>query len=135
MEREGPLSVHVTCQNGVAWIALRGELDMSVAHLVTEALETIEGEGDGVSTTVFDLRDLTFVDSSGLHSILGPWRRAQENGHQLRVVGVSQSARRVFEITRTEFLLDEKEVVSTLDRFTDGPSRRAQNAIGGVRHA
>ena len=118
MQQVPPFSVRTTSQDGVAWLALRGELDMSVVNLIREPLATFAG--DGVASIVVDLHDLTFLDSSGLHAILGAWRLAEANGHRLRVTGVSKAARRVFEITATEFLIDEREVVSPPDRFADG---------------
>ena len=132
MQPGTPFSVDVASQNGVAWFSLRGELDMSVVPLMNEPLATFEG--DGVSSIVLDFRDLTFVDSSGLHAILAAWARAETNGHQLRVVGASKGVRRLFEVTGTEFLIDETGVVSALDQFTDGHrSRLAHNAPGGDR--
>ena len=112
-------SVDVTSESGVAWLALRGELDIAGTDLVVEPIATFEREG--VSSIVLDLRDLTFIDASGLHTILDARRRAEANGHQLRVVGVSRAPRRVFEITRTEFLIDDTEVFSELDRSVGGP--------------
>jgi anti-anti-sigma factor len=129
-----PFSVHVTSEDGVAWLALRGELDMSVTDLLTESITTFEE--DGLASIVLDLRDLTFVDSSGLHAILDAWRRAEANGHQLRVVGVSQAARRVFEVTGTKFLIDETEVVRGQHQLADGHrSGLARKASGGDQGA
>lgn len=127
-----PFSVRIASQSGGACLALRGELDMSVIDLFKEPLA--KAEADGVSSIVLDLRDLVFMDSTGLHAILGAWRRAEANGHQLHVVvGASQAARRVFEITGTEFLIDETGV-SSLDGFTDGHrSGLAREASGGHR--
>lgn len=112
-------SVDVTSGTGVAWLALRGELDIAATDLMMEPVATFER--DGVSSIVLDLRDLTFIDASGLHAILDARRRAEANGHQLRVVGVSRAPRRVFEMTRTEFLIDDTEVFSDLDRSVGGP--------------
>lgn len=133
MEAQAPFSVRTTSQNGVAWLALRGELDMSVTDLITEPLTAFEG--DGVASIFLDLRDLTFVDSAGLHAILGAWRRAEANGHQLRVIGVSEATRRVFEITGTEYVIDDSEAVSVLERLDDGQGAGpAGDALSGDRH-
>lgn len=129
-----PFSVHLASQNGVARLELRGELDMSVVDLMTEPIAT--SEKDGVASIVLDLRDLTFLDSTGLHAILDAWRRAEVNGHQLRVVGASGAARRLFELTGTEFLIDETEVIGAPHQLT--PSHRsglAPDASAGDRRA
>jgi hypothetical protein len=38
-------------------------------------------EGNGVSTIILDLQDLTFIDSTGMHVFLEARRRAMSNGH------------------------------------------------------
>jgi anti-anti-sigma factor len=55
-------------RNGVARLALRGELDLATAPKLEGHLEQVEQ--DGVRAVVLDLRDLTFVDSTGLHAFL-----------------------------------------------------------------
>jgi hypothetical protein len=57
-------------------------------------------------------------DSSGLRAFLGVSQRAKTNGHRLILIGASPSVRRLFALTRTEFLLDEQDAASTLGRFT-----------------
>lgn len=132
MRPDAPFSVQVAHQNGVAWLALRGELDMSVTDLLADPLASVEE--DGASAILLDLRDLTFIDSSGLNVILAAWSRTEANGQQLRVVGVSKTCRRVFEVTGAAFLIDTTEAVSTLGQFTNGHRSRLQDASGGERH-
>lgn len=117
------LRVRVESRNGVGIIALTGELDMGSVPLLDEHLERFEY--DGVRAVMLDLRALSFVDSSGLHAVLRAKKRASTNGHELLVVGANPTTRRVFELTRTEFLLDDRDAASMLDRFTKGGSLRA----------
>jgi anti-sigma B factor antagonist len=91
--------------DGVATIALSGELDMATAPILSDSLAPFEG--NGVSTIILDLHDLTFLDSSGLLAFLEARRRAMSNGHRVLLSGASPSARRLFELTGTQFLLDE----------------------------
>ncbi|MGZ8628392.1 MAG: hypothetical protein ACXWYN_06675, partial [Actinomycetota bacterium] len=53
------------------------------------------------------------------------YRRSEQNGHRLLMVGANRSTRRLCEITRTEFLLDAKGTAELLDRVTDEGSRAA----------
>jgi anti-anti-sigma factor len=55
---------------------------------------------------VLDFRDLTFVDSTGVHAILRAHTRATENGSVLVVVNSSENVRKVFELTGTEHLFE-----------------------------
>lgn len=92
-------------RNGVASIALCGELDMAT-------LPDLEGhlapfESNGVSAIMLDLGELTFIDSTGLHALVREKERARAHGQQLILVGARPSARRLFELTCTEYLLDD----------------------------
>ena len=113
----------IDARDGVARVALMGELDMST----TPALEDCLGrfQGDGVRDIILDLRDLSFMDSSGLHAFLRARNDAEENGHRLHLTGTSGAVRRVFELTETQFLLDEPEAMGLLDSFSGDGSTRA----------
>lgn len=102
-------------RNGVTRLALCGELDLAAAPTLVEELTALEREG--VRAIMLDLRELTFIDSSGLHAIVQAYRRSQLNRHQLLLVGANPHARRLFELTGTEFLLDAKGTSRVLGRF------------------
>lgn len=53
---------------------LSGELDMASTERVGEAVASIQGTGD----VVFDLRALTFIDSSGIRALLQAAERIEE---------------------------------------------------------
>ena len=103
-------------RNGVASIALRGELEMA-------SVPDLEGhlapfESNGVSAIMLDLRELTFIDSTGLRALLEARNRAESKGQRLIMVGTRPSARRLFELTGTEFLLGDEDVIGVLRQFT-----------------
>jgi anti-anti-sigma factor len=99
-------------KDGVATIALSGELDMATAPILSDSLARFEG--NGVSTIVLDLHDLTFIDSTGLHVSLEARNRAMSNGQRLLVRGASPTAQRHVEIVGQQFLLDDPEHDSEL---------------------
>lgn len=117
-------STRTESRNGVARIALSGELDMSTVRFMAESLARFEN--DGVGAIILDLRELTFLDSAGLHAFLQARDRASKNGHRLVMVGASHQARRVFELTGTGFLLDGQDAVSVLHQFAGGTSGNGQ---------
>lgn len=102
------LGTRVEGRDGVAVIALSGELDMATAPILRENLARVEDSGAG--TIALDLREVTFIDSSGLEEFLEARGRAQDNGHRLLVSGASPAAQRLFELTGTRFLLHEQGV-------------------------
>lgn len=112
----GPqFSVRTNSQNGVASLALQGELDMATFPQLEECLMPLEQ--DGVSAIIVDLRDLTFIDSSGLRALLRAKERARTTSHRVVLLGASASARRLFEITQTEWLMDDRDAADVLGRF------------------
>jgi anti-anti-sigma factor len=102
-------------RNGVAKIALGGELDLATTPELSHLLEANEGEG--CVGIVLDLGDLAFVDCAGLGPLLAASHRAAANGHRFTMLAASPAARRLFELTGNEILLDEQEALSLLDRF------------------
>jgi anti-anti-sigma factor len=56
----------IPLENGVTGFRLVGELDLSSAPALADAL----GELDIDGPVVLDLQELTFLDSSGIHAIL-----------------------------------------------------------------
>lgn len=81
-----------------------GELDATTAPILREALDAAGSEGDG--DLAIDLRDVSFIDSSGLQSITSARRDLQADDRDLRIVGASGAVRRIFEVTGLHGLLD-----------------------------
>jgi anti-anti-sigma factor len=94
-------------QNGVVTIALSGDLDLATAPILSEKLAPFEA--NGVSTIILDLRDLTFIDSTGMHTFLEARNRAMSNGQRLLVRGANPAAQRHIKIVGLQFLLDDPE--------------------------
>jgi anti-anti-sigma factor len=105
-------------------VALRGELDLATVPSLEDHLWSLEGEG--VKAIILDLRDLTFIDSTGLRALLVAWDHAANNGHRLAIVGASDDARKLLAVTGTERMLEEPEGVELLEWFTRGrPAERS----------
>jgi anti-sigma B factor antagonist len=94
---DGTLEVRRSKQGGICRVSLCGELDIANAGTAKEALD--EALDDSTEAVVIDMRELEFIDSSGialLVSILG-----REDGRpQLEFVpSESPSVTRVLELT------------------------------------
>ena len=124
-------TTRIEWRNRVANMALVGELDIASVPMLEEDLAPVEG--NGVASIVLDLRELTFLDGSAVHALVAAHQRAKANGHRLVVVGATQGSRRLFELTRTQFLLDEGGTLDVLDQFTEDRTARADPAgVAGV---
>ena len=87
---------------------------MAAAGRVDESLAEIEREDP--RHIVLDLRGLTFLDSTGLRSLITADARAREDGRRLTLVQGPAVVQRVFEITglegRLEIVEDEASLAS-----------------------
>ena len=88
---------------GAAGVRLTGELDLATACRLERALRDAEAEATQV---VLDLRELTFLDCSGIRVILGAALRARRAGHGLTVVRGPAQVDRVFTLTGAANAID-----------------------------
>ena len=90
--------------NGVIRLVLVGELDLSSASLVEDVLRDLEEESP--SLIVLDLRELTFMDSTGLRVMVSADARARDHARRLAIVQGPEPVHRVFRITGLDDHLD-----------------------------
>lgn len=96
--------VHITDGPLGPVIALSGEIDMSAVESVEAAIgATVPSEAGLV---VFDLRDVAFLDSSGLRVILRLDREQRDAGKRFVVVRGGRRVARVLELTGAERQLE-----------------------------
>jgi len=96
--------------DGFVTLALRGELDISSAPQVEDALGKLEAAHPPV--LVIDLRSLDFMDSTGLRTVVSADARAREQGRRLAVVRGPDPVDRIFSVTRLDErlqMIDEPE--------------------------
>jgi anti-anti-sigma factor len=98
------LSLETSIADRTAVIALSGELDLAGAAALEQELARVEA--DAARAIVIDLRDVGFMDSSGLRLLAVSAQRAQEDGRRLAFVPGPEQVMRVFEITRMRERLD-----------------------------
>jgi anti-sigma B factor antagonist len=85
-------------------LTLRGELDAYDAPELRSAFA--DSMPPGTSVVVLDLSAVSFLDSTVLGAIVGFQRRVREADGELRVVLPGSEARRAFELTGLDRVLD-----------------------------
>ena len=103
MASEAPFTALVESGLGVARIALSGELDMATVPVLEDHLAQVEA--NDMAEITLDLRELTFIDTIGIHAFVAARDRAKTSGRRLILVGVGPPARRLLELTDSQFLL------------------------------
>ncbi len=99
------LRVEVQVQDGLILLAVSGELDLASAPMLAEQLERADELDAGV--VIIDLRELDFMDSTGLHLLLKAHKRAQELGRRFVLVKGNKQIERLLSLTG----VDEKLVI------------------------
>jgi anti-sigma B factor antagonist len=85
-------------------VSAGGEIDLATSPRLREALLDPQAHA---ATVVLDLREVTFIDSSGLGVIVGQQKRAQEHNERFSVaVGGAASVQRILELSGLVKVLD-----------------------------
>lgn len=93
-----PFEVNVSHDGTMDIVTVRGEVDLVTAPLLRDAFA---GLG---SRIVADLREVSFMDSSGLAVLIE--QKTQMNGGQFRIVADGPPVLRLFELSGLTDLLD-----------------------------
>lgn len=89
-----------TTPDGVAEMTVAGELDLTTAPRLREAVEVCFGEA--VRTLVIGLRDVTFIDSTGLRALLFAKQLADDLGAGLLLSSPSGTVRQLLKLVGLE---------------------------------
>jgi anti-anti-sigma factor len=85
-------------------VRVSGELDLGAAPLVAATVDELLDVG--CAHVVIDLRDLSFLDSAGVHMLVAARHRADQRGTALSLVRGTRNIHRVLELTATDSLFD-----------------------------
>jgi len=95
--------VEVTRDDRVSTVRVRGEIDLAAADRLEQALQSVQAEPSEV--TILDLREVTFLDSTGLRTITSADARARKDGHELRIVRGSDQVQKLLHVTGMDKIL------------------------------
>jgi anti-anti-sigma factor len=76
-------------------VSARGDIDLSTLAKATAALDDARA---GATTLLLDLREVGFMDTSGLRLVIEERQRAASNGYRFAVVPGPRKVHRLFEI-------------------------------------
>ena len=91
------LRVEVADTTSPTTVVLVGEIDLSTAGRVREALIAISNSGE--NKVVVDMSNVTFMDSTGLAALVGPLKRFRSMHGEIVIQSPSRGVKKVLEIT------------------------------------
>lgn len=99
-------------------VRLKGELDHHTAEAVKSRMEEAIESGS-CRNIVLSMKDLTFMDSSGLGVILGRYKQISAKGGKMVVCGLNPPVHRLFEMSGLFKILsvqeNERQAVASLE--------------------
>jgi len=112
------IGVSVQTNGEYMFVSLTGELDQSTTGQVKTRLMTTLAAHD-VRHIVFNLKNLTFMDSSGIGIILGRYNQVKSLGGQVFVLGMNPTVNKVFHMAGLSQIItiidDEKQITNMLE--------------------
>ena len=99
------LEVTATVDEGTATVVVHGDIDSGSGHILTEAFDRQLG-GEGVGRIRLDLSSTSFVDSSGLVTLLDLRAAAARVDVPLTLVKPSRAVRRLLELSELVTVFD-----------------------------
>ena len=86
-------------KQGASVVAFTGEVDLESSPVAREILlKCLES----TSKVIVDLSEVTYIDSSGVASLVEALQAAKKNGSQFTLAAVSEPSRRVLELARLD---------------------------------
>jgi len=99
-----PFAVSREDERGMTVIAVSGDLDLSTAPQLKEALENASAP-----RLVVDLGACEFIDSSGIALLVNSFNEASKDGRQMALCGARQQVLRVLEIAGVGDLIPTRD--------------------------
>ena len=95
-----PLELRIDNDGGSPRVIASGELDLATAEELESELKKVEATEP--AKLVLDLRELAFMDSTGLRTVIAADARARDRGAKLLIVRAPEEVDRVFRLTRMD---------------------------------
>ena len=107
--------LEVRTQGAATVIAVSGELDLASSPALQEELD--RAAGSDAQMLIIDLRELDFMDSTGLSVLVRAHQRTEEQGRQLAMVKGPQQVQRLLSLTG---VADRLTLVETPEELLTG---------------
>jgi len=107
--RVSKLDVEVRHENGIPIIEGKGECDLITSRRLKEVADSLINTGQ--CRIVFDLREMSYIDSSGFRVLLEAQNKVAERGGSIALVSLTVPVERVFNLLRLGELIVRTDTV------------------------
>ena len=98
------MKIDVTEDGNVRLVAIEGDLDTGTSPEAQERLVRIMDEGS--AKMLLDMEKMNYISSAGLRVLLVLAKQSAANGGELRICGLNEMAREVFDISGFSSILN-----------------------------
>ena len=109
------MQVNIEDVNGVTLCRVSGDIDISSSPDVKKTFDQVVSQKK--DKVVINLKDVSYVDSSGLATLVEILKNLRSYGGKLKLSNLSSKVKGLFEITKLDKLFDivaeEQDAVST----------------------
>ena len=93
------MKVSTCLEDKVLRVTLEGEIDMSSSGSVWDAIsQYIEGKKPKAKACIVDLSQVSYMDSSGIATLVRTWQATKKSGGKMRLASPSAPVKDVFEL-------------------------------------
>lgn len=85
-------------------VYLSGDLDINTVRQFQD--EVLKNYSQVDKDFVFDLKDLDYIDSTGLGAIITVYKEVNDKGNKLKVINAKKNVRKLFFITELDSLFE-----------------------------
>lgn len=103
MSAQDNFRVDVRNEDRAVVFAVEGELDLASSPTLEQEIDRVSD--DDIDLLIVDLRELRFMDSTGLHALVKANKRANESGRKFAVVQGGAQIQRLLSLTGVGELL------------------------------
>lgn len=92
------MQINANYQNNILYLCLSGELDEHSAATCRCDADKLADEYVDSESVVFDLRDVSFMDATGIGFLIGRYKKFRQLGAELYITNPSQSTDKILSI-------------------------------------
>lgn len=112
------MKIDANLNGAILVVKLEGEIDMSSSGQVWDAVAPyVDGKKPKAKACVYELSKVTYMDSSGIATLVRTWQTIKKSGGKMRIAAPSPSVKDVFELAHVNEIF---EIFPTIEAAVAG---------------